>query len=102
MNAVDGAPTQVLGDQRRFDTFGQAHKPRQVLLREAIGRTDRQPNTMQADGVNRASALQRVHRSATIEKEVLTVDLEEPKFGFGLEDRLVMRLAKADADGRRR
>src|ERR1035438_8651864 len=47
-----------------------------------------------------ARALQRAHRGATIEKEVLAVDLDEPQFWHGLEDLAVVRLTKANTEGR--
>ena len=51
--------------------------PRQVLAVDAVGRTQTEPDAVQAQRVVRAGALQRAHRGAAIVKIVFGVRLDE-------------------------
>jgi len=58
MNTVDGAPGEMIGDQRGFVSADQPGQMPQMLPRHPVGRTERQADGVQGQRVISADAIQ--------------------------------------------
>ena len=97
VDAVGGAPAEVVGDPGRLDVARERGQLRQVALVERIGRADRQRHAVQHHRVVAADRLQHAARVAARDHEVLGDHLEPADVRLGFDDVAVVLAPQTQA-----
>mmetsp|Transcript_53146 Transcript_53146/g.124440 ORF Transcript_53146/g.124440 Transcript_53146/m.124440 type:complete len:220 (-) Transcript_53146:1046-1705(-) len=94
---ADACEAGMVGHPARLHPVRQPDQALQMPVIQAGGRAQTQADAVQADRIGRAAGIQHGQRGAAIGEEVFGMNLDEVEVGTLIEQRLVMRLAPADA-----
>src|ERR1700681_2103554 len=98
VSAIDAPPAKMIGKPRGFGALDQRLQALQVIAVQTLGRAEIHGDAMLDHTVTLENPVQRSEWASAINHEVLRDDLEPVHHRRPLENMLVMRNAKADAD----
>ena len=98
VTSVDAAPAEVIGQPRSVGPLDQALQFFQMLVVEAVGRSEIHGHTMLNHAILFEDRVQHLEWPAPVDHEIFRNDLEPIDDRFFRQDMAVMWNAKADAD----